>query len=68
MKPNSKRRAVWREGDTLVVAVRSPPLAGRANEEARTLLAEFFGVKRGKVRLIRGHKSRVKTFEVDMEG
>lgn len=66
VRPRSRRRAVQEDGDTLVVWVRSPPTRGRANEEARELLADHFGVSKERVRLIRGWKSRKKVFEVEL--
>ncbi len=53
-------------GGRLVVRVRSPPVGGRANEEARELLAEHFGVRRSRVELVSGARSREKVFEVEL--
>ena len=66
VRPGSRRRAVQEDGDTLVVWVRSSPTRGRANEEARELLADHFGVSKERVRLVRGWKSREKVFEVEL--
>ncbi len=56
------------EGDLTVVYVRSPPEKGRANEEAREILAEYFGVSKSRVRLVKGQRSREKVFEVEGVG
>ncbi len=53
------------EGDLAVVYVQSPPEKGRANEEAREILAEYFGVSKSRVRLVKGLRSREKVFEVE---
>lgn len=65
VQPRSKSPGVEPQGDVLVVRVKSPPLKGRANEEARELLSHYFGVNRSKVRLVSGHRSRTKVFEVE---
>jgi hypothetical protein len=46
------------------VAVTAPPVDGEANKAVRILLAKRFGVGRGAVRLVRGERSREKTFEI----
>ncbi|MDK2464688.1 MAG: DUF167 domain-containing protein [Candidatus Korarchaeota archaeon] len=66
--PRARRRGVEVEGDLTVVYVRSPPEKGRANEEAREILAEYFGVSKSRVRLVKGLRSREKVFEVEGVG
>ncbi len=63
--PRARRRGVEVDGDVTVVYVRSPPEKGRANEEAREILAEYFGVNKSGVRLVKGQMSREKVFEVE---
>ncbi len=65
VNPRARRRAVEERSGELVVWVRSPPSRGRANEEARRLLAEYFGVSQERVRLVRGQRSRLEVFELD---
>lgn len=63
--PNSKKPRI--EVDLLGqlhVHVSAPPLEGRANMAIVEALAEYFGVKRSEVVLVRGHKGKVKVFEV----
>lgn len=48
----------------LIVRVAAPATEGRANEEARRALADAFGVRLPEVVLVRGSKSRSKTFDV----
>lgn len=46
------------------VAVNTPPIEGRANERVIELLAEHFKKPKSKIELVRGHKSKVKVFEI----
>jgi hypothetical protein len=48
----------------IVIRVRAAPAGGRATEEARRALAGRLGVPPSRVTLLRGHRSRDKTFEV----
>jgi len=64
--PNSKNPRI--EEDLLKVLhvyVKAPPLEGKANREVIEALAKHFVTTRGKVILLRGGKSKNKTFEID---
>ena len=65
VKPGSKRVKVERVGDTLVVSVKSPAREGKANAELSEVLAEYYGVPKSRVRIIRGHRSRDKVVEIE---
>jgi hypothetical protein len=52
-------------GDAPKLAVAAPPVGGAANEEARRVIADTFGVRRRQVRLVIGAASRTKHFEID---
>ena len=67
LKPNSKHREEVVMGDdgSLMVFTKSPAVEGRANEAATRLLAKYYGVSKSKVRLVRGHTSKHKVFEID---
>jgi uncharacterized protein YggU (UPF0235/DUF167 family) len=65
VKPGSKFRRVERRGKQLWVWVRSPAEKGRANEELREVLAEYFGVAKSSIAIKRGSGSRVKLLEVE---
>jgi uncharacterized protein (TIGR00251 family) len=45
--------------------VQAPPIDGAANEKAVSFIAQTFGAPKSAVALIRGEKSRIKTFSVD---
>jgi len=64
--PNSKNPRI--EEDLLGmmhVYVKAPPLEGKANKEVVEALAKHFETHKGKVALIQGAKSKIKTFEID---
>ena len=67
IKPNSKHREEVVAGDdgSLMVFTKSPAVEGRANEAAARLLAKYYGVSKSRIRLVRGHTSKHKVFEVD---
>jgi uncharacterized protein YggU (UPF0235/DUF167 family) len=66
-KPGSKRESVMRVDDkTLSIAVREPAERNLANARIRALVAEEFGVPMGKVKMISGHRSPRKIFDIDL--
>jgi uncharacterized protein (TIGR00251 family) len=64
IKPTSRHPGVTVKGDTLRVAVKSPPIEGRANAEAAALLADAFEISKSRVELQRGARSRIKHFRI----
>ena len=65
VQPRAKRDAVVGEvGDALKLALRAPPLEGRANEACVAFLAELLGVARGSVFVAAGATSRTKRIRV----
>jgi uncharacterized protein (TIGR00251 family) len=64
--PKSKRAGVvGRRGDVLQVRVAAPPEGGRANDELIKVIANFLGVPRASVNIVRGAAARRKLLEVD---
>ena len=57
-------RLVILEGNEILVTIRSPPERGKANAELVKVLAHYFGVGPGRVRIISGATSRKKVVEV----
>ncbi|MCE9644130.1 DUF167 domain-containing protein [Candidatus Parcubacteria bacterium] len=51
--------------DTFAASVREPALQNLANRAVLLLVARYFKVTSGKVRLISGHRSRSKVFSVE---
>ena len=63
--PRSSRSEVAGiQGDSLKVRLKSPPVEGRANEECIRFLAGLLGVKKDRVRIVSGLKSKTKTIAV----
>ncbi len=67
LKPNSKHReeVVAQTDGVFVIYVKPPAIEGRANDAAIKLLAKYLGVSKSSVRLVRGHTSKLKVFEID---
>ena len=61
--PRSKP-GVALSGDAVEIHVASPPVDGRATEEARKALARTLGVPPSRVTLLRGARSRTKLFQI----
>lgn len=65
VQPRAKRNAVTKAADgSLKVYVTAPPEDGRANEAVVETIAEWLGVKRRQVEIIRGATSRNKVVRV----
>lgn len=66
VRPGTSRTKVGGAyGEALVVAVNAPPVEGRANTAVCEAVADAFGVRRSRVRVVSGQKSRTKVLEVD---
>ncbi len=66
--PGAKRPSVGgRHGDALVVKVSARAVEGAANAAVVGALAEAFGVRKSAVAILRGHTSRTKLVEVDVD-
>jgi len=64
-KPNSKKECVEKVSETnLIVAVKEPPVKGRANTAIQRALAEYFKVFPSQVVLVSGFSSKNKIFEI----
>ena len=62
---NSRKESVTNLGDGLwAVRVNAPPLDGRANQRVMELIAEQLSIPKSRIRLVKGHKGKNKTFEV----
>jgi len=63
--PNSKKPRVEKDlFNNLHIYISEPPLEGRANMGVLLALAKHLKVRRSQVHLVRGEKSKQKTFEV----
>jgi uncharacterized protein YggU (UPF0235/DUF167 family) len=64
VKPGSKAPGVVVSGETVTVRVREPAIEGRATEAARRVIAAALRLPQSSVTLVRGAKSRHKSFAV----
>lgn len=67
VKPGAKQDKVEKDlFGGFTVWVKERPIEGRANEAVRLALAEYFGVSRSAVSLVKGHTAKIKIFEVSI--
>lgn len=50
--------------NSAIVSVRSQPIEGKANAEIIKLLSKHYKIPQKSIKLIRGAKSKTKTFEI----
>ena len=62
--PNAGRSEVSEENGVLKVRVTAPAVRGKANKAALKLLADYLGVKKSALTIVKGKTSREKTIEV----
>lgn len=60
----AKQQKIVKEEGRLKVYVNAPPVDGKANEALIKLLAEYFKVKRNRISIVKGLKSKDKIIEV----
>ena len=65
IKPNAKKNEVVRlEDGTYRVAVKAPPVEGKANAGLIDLLADYFSKPKSSISIARGLKGKKKTVEI----
>jgi hypothetical protein len=62
--PRSGRNEVKPSGGVLKVYITAPPAGGKANEALVEALAEYLDVRRSRVRIVKGARSREKTVRI----
>ncbi len=63
--PNSKKPRVEKDlFGNLHIYVSEPPLEGKANKAVISSLADYFKIKKSRVSLVSGEKSKNKTFSI----
>ena len=62
-----KEKVIKLDEVTYQMTVREPVERNLANNRIRTILADEYGVEEGKVRIISGHHSQSKIFDVSQE-
>lgn len=63
--PNSKKPRIEKDlFGNLHIYVNEPPLEGKANRAIIESLADYFHIKRNRISLVSGEKSKIKTFKL----
>jgi len=62
--PGARREKIEEKGEALAIAVREPAEGNRANTRVREIVAARVGKPVGKVRILTGHRSRVKMISI----
>lgn len=66
-KPQAKEERVEKiDENKFVVAVKEPPIQGRANAAIVKALAEYLGVAPARLKIISGYTSRQKIIEINI--
>ena len=67
VKPNSKEKQLVAEinPDSIMINLTGPAREGKANTELVKKLSKILKISTGAIRLVAGHKSRVKTLLID---
>ena len=52
--------------NTFLVAVKEPPVGGKANAGVIKALARYFKIPQARVRIVSGHKSKQKIVEINL--
>ncbi|MCI0841354.1 MAG: DUF167 domain-containing protein, partial [Chloroflexi bacterium] len=65
VQPKAGRNAIEVAADKVTLRVTAAPEGGKANDAVVALLAKRLGVAKGRVSIVRGHKSRDKTVLID---
>ena len=65
--PGASHKRVKKEDGRLKVYLTRPAQEGLANNQLIELLSEHLGIKKYRIKIIRGHKSRDKLVEIDAE-
>ncbi len=65
VKTNSRKESIKKEEDgSFLVKVNAPPIDGKANKKTVELLSKYFSIPKSKIKLVIGHKSKKKIFQV----
>jgi len=65
IKPNSKKEGIKKIDDkNFIVAVKEPPVDGKANKALVKSLAKYFDIPSSTVRIASGHASKQKIIEI----
>jgi uncharacterized protein (TIGR00251 family) len=63
--PNSKENSLTIQNDQIIVKINAPAVDGKANKELIKFLSEYYKVKKSKIKIIKGEKSRYKIISIE---
>ena len=63
--PKAKKNSIEKFGDGLKVRLSAPAIEGKANKALIEVLAIYFNVKKSKVNILTGRKSRDKVIKIE---
>ncbi|MEK7196229.1 MAG: DUF167 domain-containing protein [Thermodesulfovibrionales bacterium] len=63
--PNAKKNKVVESEGLFKVYVNAPAVDGKANKALLAVLSEYFNIRKGSIKIVRGEKSREKVVEVN---
>jgi len=67
-KPNSKKEAIEKISETeYAIRIKEPAREGRANKKIIELLADYFKIAKGNIRIVVGEKTKSKIIEINNE-
>lgn len=64
--PSARKPRIVVEDNLIKVYVNAPALDGKANAAVIKALSEHFKVRKSRIEIIKGHKSREKTIEINL--
>jgi hypothetical protein len=65
VKPNAKVEKVEKIDEVhFVVSVKAPPVEGKANDALIKLLADYFNIPKGNIKIVSGLSSKSKIVEI----
>ena len=67
VKPGRKQESLAWDGKALIVGVKAPPVEGAANKRLVEVLAKWLRLGKSQVQLTKGHTSRHKTLEIEVD-
>lgn len=66
--PNAKKNKVVESEGLFKVYVNAPAVDGKANKALIAVLSEYFNIRKGSIKIVRGEKSREKVVEINTLG
>jgi hypothetical protein len=64
VKPGRKRESLGWDGVQLIAVVQAPPVEGAANERLVLVLADWLGIGKSQVAVVKGWTSHYKTLDI----